>query len=132
MWIGTRKIQTDPLPGDVILCAPAVNCAMARSLNPLGCRVGRAERAAIVTFARERGMSISGLMKLAIRGYLASQPAVVAAPPVGSSASVHAGVHRLSDLLSSPPMVRPFKLARGPVRRGSAVGGERKVWLSDF
>jgi len=79
-------------------------------------------------------MSISGLMKLAIRSYLATQPAVVAAPSVGSSAPVHAGVHKLTDLLSSPPLVRPYRMARGPVRHASAVvGGERKAGLlSDF
>jgi hypothetical protein len=72
-------------------------------------------------------MSVSGLLKTALRGYLASQPAYSALP-------VHAPVNGLSDSLASPPLLRPCRLARGPVRHASAVvGGERKGWLlSDF
>ena len=105
---------------------------MSRSLHPLACRIGRAERASIVAFAHSQGLSVSGLLKVALRQYLASQPAAVAQPAVLAQPPVNLGVNRLTDVLSSPPLLRPFKLARGPIRHASAaVGGEGKPGLSD-
>jgi hypothetical protein len=110
---------------------------MSRPLHPLACCIGRAERASVVAFAHARGLSVSGLMKTAVRQYIASQPAVVAQPVVHQP-PVNVGVNRpLSDTLRmpSPPLLRPFKMARGPVRHASsAVGGGSKgrALLSDF
>ena len=105
---------------------------MSRPLHPLACRVGRAERASVVAFARAQGMSVSGLMKTALRQYLAAQPAFDP-PPVVPAQPVNGGVNRLQDSLASPPLLRPYRLARTPQSRvPGAVGGERKGWLSDF
>jgi hypothetical protein len=104
---------------------------MPRPLYALACRIGRAERAAIVAFACERGISVSGLLKNAVRAYIAAAPAVepkpVAAPvapqrAVAAQPPVNAGVNRLTDLLSSPPLVRPYRLARAPQSRARVVG----------
>jgi hypothetical protein len=111
---------------------------MSRPLHPLACRIGRAERASIVAFAHAHGVSVSGLMKTAVRQYITSQPAVVAQPVLPTQPPVNVGVNRaLSDTLRmpSPPLLRPFKMARGPVRHASsAVGGGSKgrALLSDF
>src|SRR6516225_723445 len=43
-----------------------------RHLHPLSCRLPRGERAAVVTFAASRGMSVSALLKAALRNYLGS------------------------------------------------------------
>jgi len=48
---------------------------ISRSLQPLAWRIGRAERAVVVAFARARHVSVSGLLKTALRQYLAAQPA---------------------------------------------------------
>jgi hypothetical protein len=106
---------------------------MSRPLHPLACRIGRAERAQIVAFARAQGVSVSMLLKTALRNYLASQPAYPTQPPV------YAPVNGLSDSLSSsPPLLRPYPLTRKPgstqasalLRRG-ARDRERKGLLSD-
>ena len=55
---------------------------MSRPLHPLACRIGRAERAQVVAFARAQQMSVSLLMKTALRAYIASQPAVASQLPV--------------------------------------------------
>ena len=103
---------------------------MSRPLHPLACRIGRAERAAVVAFAHRQCMSVSGLLKTALRAYLASQPDV--------QPTVNAGVNMgLSDALASPPLFRPYQLPRqsagvkasAALRRGA---GERKGMLSDF
>ena len=104
----------------------------ARPLHPLACRIGRAERASVVAFARAQGLSVSGLMKTALRQYLAAQPAFVA-PPAVTTQPVNGGVNRLQDSLASPSLLRPYRLPRAPQSRTpGAVGGERKGWLSDF
>lgn len=104
--------------------------SMARCLNPLGCRVGRAERTAVVRFARERGMSVSMVLKIAMREYIARQPPVEYQPVVAPQPQVHAGVHTLlSDTarLPSPPLTRPFRLreARCAVRRRWVASARR-------
>lgn len=103
---------------------------MPRPLHPLACRIGRAERAAVVAFARERGISVSGLIKNAVRAYIAAAPAAepqpVMAPvapqrAVPAQPPVNAGVNRLTDLLSSPPLVRPYRVSRVPQSRARVV-----------
>jgi len=106
---------------------------MSRTLHPLACRIGRAERAQIVQFAHAQGLSVSGLLKTALRRYLASQPAYPVQP-------VHAGVNEgLSDPPMLPALLAPLRLPRQPgnlrasalLRRG-ARDGERKGLLSDI
>jgi hypothetical protein len=104
---------------------------MPRPLHPLACRIGRVERAAVVAFARERGISVSGLIKNAVRTYIAAAPAVEPQPAIvavtlhratPTQPPVNAGVNRLTDLLSSPPLVRPYRLSRAPQRGARVVG----------
>lgn len=56
-----------------------------------------------------------------------SVPAVLTQPPV------NAGVNRLTDLLSSPPLVRPYRLSRVPLSRVrvAASTASRGGMLSD-
>lgn len=109
---------------------------MARPLHPLACRVGRSERAAVVAFARERGISVSGLIKNAVRQYIAAapafepQPAVVPVPVVPTQPPVNAGVNLLTDVLMSPPLIRPYRLPRAPQVRVPG-GGSKGGLLSD-
>lgn len=67
-----------------------------RYLHPLACRLPRAEREAVVAIAVARGVSVSGLIKLALRQYLAG---------------VHPGVNAGSNLPAAsvgpkPPATR--------------------------
>lgn len=100
---------------------------MSRSLHPLGCRVGRTERAAVVRFARERGISVCMVLKIAVREYIARQPPVEYQPVIGPQPAVHAGVHKLTDLLSSPPLLGPsrWREARCGVDRRRVGSGRR-------
>lgn len=82
-----------------------------RHLHPLACRLPRAERASAVAFARARGLSVSGLIKAALRAYLAAQSAV------------DGGVHKriapsLSDAVQAIPVALPQKAPQHP--KGSA------------
>jgi len=97
---------------------------MSRTLHPLACRVGRAERAQVVAFARAQGLSVSMLLKTALRAHIAAQPAV------------DAGVNAPSDSLVMPGPVAPYRLPRQPgnvrassLLRRSARDGERKWGL---
>ena len=80
-------------------------------------------------YARAAQMSVSGVIKSAVREFMAAHPA--AQCPLIQPA-VHSGVHTLSDVLSSPPLLRPYRLPRARQSRGAAVGDERKGLLSDF
>jgi len=53
-----------------------------RHLHPVSCRLPRGERAAVVTLAASLGMSVSALLKAALRHYL------------GFPISVDAGVYQ--------------------------------------
>jgi hypothetical protein len=82
-----------------------------------------------VQFARAQKMSISGMLKAALRAYLSNRPEVASQP------EVDAGVNKLSDSLSSPVLVRPYRLSRSPQSRAAAsVSGVAKTGglLSDF
>jgi hypothetical protein len=47
-----------------------------RHSHPISCRLPRKERADVVAFARNRGLSLSGLLKVAVRRYISSETAV--------------------------------------------------------
>jgi len=120
------QIRTLPTPVIIrAICGISASCPA--HLHPLACRVGRAERASVVAFAHRQGMSVSGLLKTALRQYLAAQPDLQ---------PVHAGVNKG---LSDPPMlaalIQPHRLPRQPGMRASAAlrrgTGERKGMLSD-
>lgn len=106
---------------------------MSRPLHPLALRVGRAERAQIVAFARAQGMSISGVLKVAVRLYVASQPVPAPQPPVYGDVNKHP-----SDPPMLPALLTPHRLPRQPGIVGASAflrqsnrDGERKGLLSD-
>jgi hypothetical protein len=66
-----------------------------RHLHPVSCRLPRSERAAVVTLAASRGMSVSALLKAALRYYLGSPISVdpgVYQPPSPEPPPLHAMV----------------------------------------
>jgi hypothetical protein len=64
-----------------------------RYLHPVSCRLPRSERAAVVTLAASRGMTVSALLKAALRNYLSS--------PI----SVDPGVYQTPSPEPPPPYV---------------------------
>ena len=102
---------------------------MSRPVHPVARRLPRDEREHLYAVAHAQRTSVSGLVKGLLRAYLATQPTL--------QPTVHTPVNRLSDLLSSPPLVRPYRLPRAPgstqanALRRSAREGERKGLLSD-
>jgi hypothetical protein len=100
-----------------------------RHLHPLACRLPREERNAIVTIAVARGISVSGLLKAALRHYLSAVHSGVNAGPILPAAT---DVPHLSA--TGPQSSQSRGLAQAfaaglPVAPTGRKSNERKGWV---
>jgi hypothetical protein len=98
-----------------------------RHLHPLSARLPRGERAAVVTLAASRGMSVSALLKAALRNYLGSPISVD--PGVYQSHSPEPPEVHLAGMFPVRQHARPIRPLK-PETRPPALGHDRpdRLW----